>query len=137
MTSTSDRRGPLGSDIIPVIELWGLLLVPLQGDIGDFQMNNMAETVLHRIAARGDAMQNRLGHIVHLKIADIALQRHEQQPPQLDHWNNIAAQRPPAVACARHDSVTSASMRVPAKPVSMLNWCMSRLTPSRPRPRPV
>jgi rsbT antagonist protein RsbS len=45
--------GQRGSDTIPVIELWGHLLVPLQGDIDDLQMHNMAETVLHRIATRG------------------------------------------------------------------------------------
>lgn len=43
------RRG----DVIPVIELWGHLLVPLQGDIGDVQMQGMIDDVLSRIAMRG------------------------------------------------------------------------------------
>ena len=40
-------------DVIPVIELWGHLLVPLQGDIGDRQMQEMIDDVLRRIAKRG------------------------------------------------------------------------------------
>lgn len=40
-------------DQIPVIELWGHLLVPLQGDISDSQMQGVVETVLQRIAKQG------------------------------------------------------------------------------------
>lgn len=47
--SSQARRG----DVIPVIELWGHLLVPLQGDIGDLQMQGMIDDVLSRIATRG------------------------------------------------------------------------------------
>jgi rsbT antagonist protein RsbS len=41
------------SDAIPVIEIWGRLLVPLQGDIGDRQMQDMIDNVLQRIAKHG------------------------------------------------------------------------------------
>lgn len=41
------------SDAIPVIEIWGRLLVPLQGDIGDRQMQDMIDNVLRRIAKFG------------------------------------------------------------------------------------
>ena len=40
-------------DQIPVIELWGHLLVPLQGDVSDTQMQGVIDTVLHRIAKDG------------------------------------------------------------------------------------
>ena len=45
----SGRRG----SVIPVIEIWGHILVPLQGDIADWQMLSMSDDVLHRIATRG------------------------------------------------------------------------------------
>lgn len=38
---------------IPVIELWGRLVVPLQGDITDSQVDQLQETVLERIKGRG------------------------------------------------------------------------------------
>ena len=38
---------------IPVIELWGTLLVPLQGDIRDSQMEELRDRVLARIRDRG------------------------------------------------------------------------------------
>jgi rsbT antagonist protein RsbS len=38
---------------IPVIELWGRLVVPLQGDITDSQVDRLQETVLDRIKTRG------------------------------------------------------------------------------------
>lgn len=41
------------TDTIPVIDLWGHLLVPLQGDIGDQQMQDMIDSVLRRISTRG------------------------------------------------------------------------------------
>lgn len=47
--SGQGRRG----DAIPVIELWDRLLVPLQGDIGDRQMQEMIDNVLRRIASHG------------------------------------------------------------------------------------
>jgi rsbT antagonist protein RsbS len=40
------------SHAIPVISLWGQLLVPLQGDISDQQMVDLSTTVLLRIANR-------------------------------------------------------------------------------------
>ncbi|HET7543808.1 MAG TPA: STAS domain-containing protein [Polyangiaceae bacterium] len=40
------------SHSIPVISLWGQLLVPLQGDISDQQMVDLSTTVLLRIANR-------------------------------------------------------------------------------------
>ena len=40
-------------ETIPVIELWGNLLVPLQGDVSDTQMQEVVDTVLHRIAKHG------------------------------------------------------------------------------------
>lgn len=40
-------------DAIPVIEIWGNLLVPLQGDISDRQMQTMVDDVLRRIARHG------------------------------------------------------------------------------------
>jgi rsbT antagonist protein RsbS len=38
---------------IPVIELWGHLVVPLQGDITDTQVDELQGNVLERIKARG------------------------------------------------------------------------------------
>jgi rsbT antagonist protein RsbS len=38
---------------IPVIELWGRLVVPLQGDISDSQMDALQRTLLSRISERG------------------------------------------------------------------------------------
>ena len=37
---------------IPIIELWGHLLVPLQGDIPDSQADELQERLLHRIKDR-------------------------------------------------------------------------------------
>jgi rsbT antagonist protein RsbS len=42
-----------GTHTIPVIELWGQLLVPLQGELGDAQMDALQSAVLERIRARG------------------------------------------------------------------------------------
>jgi rsbT antagonist protein RsbS len=42
-----------GTHTIPVIELWGQLLVPLQGEIGDAQMDALQSNVLDRIRTRG------------------------------------------------------------------------------------
>jgi rsbT antagonist protein RsbS len=38
---------------IPVIELWGRLVVPLQGDLTDSQLERLRDTVLSRIRQRG------------------------------------------------------------------------------------
>lgn len=38
---------------IPVIELWGLLVLPLVGDISDSQMLRLVDSVLTRIQVRG------------------------------------------------------------------------------------
>ncbi len=38
-------------DEIPILNLWGRLVVPLQGDITDTQMEQLEERVLHRIRA--------------------------------------------------------------------------------------
>lgn len=43
-----DSRGS-----IPIIELWGRLLVPLQGDVSDSQMETLEQAVLERIRDRG------------------------------------------------------------------------------------
>jgi rsbT antagonist protein RsbS len=40
---------------IPVIKLWGILLVPLQGDISDQQMSALSNTVLDEIR-KGDTL---------------------------------------------------------------------------------
>ncbi|MBX3247715.1 MAG: STAS domain-containing protein [Myxococcales bacterium] len=37
---------------IPILELWGRLVVPLQGDITDTQMEALQERVLRRVRAR-------------------------------------------------------------------------------------
>ncbi len=51
---SADSPFPVRSGgVIPVIEIWGHLLVPLQGDIADWQMQSMSDDVLHRIATRG------------------------------------------------------------------------------------
>jgi rsbT antagonist protein RsbS len=42
-----------GTHVIPVIELWGQLLVPLQGELGDRQMDDLQTNVLERIRDRG------------------------------------------------------------------------------------
>ncbi len=47
------QNRPRPRETIPVIELWGNLLVPLQGDVSDTQMQEVVETVLHRIAKDG------------------------------------------------------------------------------------
>ena len=41
------------TNTIPVIELWGTLLVPLQGEIRDSQMEELGTRVLARIRDRG------------------------------------------------------------------------------------
>ncbi len=41
------------SHTIPVVELWGQLLVPLQGDIRDSQIDELKRTILERIRDRG------------------------------------------------------------------------------------
>jgi rsbT antagonist protein RsbS len=38
---------------IPVIELWGRLVVSLQGDVTDSQLERLRDVVLHRIRERG------------------------------------------------------------------------------------
>jgi rsbT antagonist protein RsbS len=38
---------------IPVIELWGRLVVPLQGDLTDSQMESLQTTLLERIREKG------------------------------------------------------------------------------------
>jgi rsbT antagonist protein RsbS len=53
MTEKAAVRAKAKRDTIPVIELWGHLLVPLQGDISDTQMQGVVDTVLHRIAKHG------------------------------------------------------------------------------------
>ena len=46
---SADSPFPVRSGgVIPVIEIWGHLLVPLQGDIADWQMQSMSDDVLHR-----------------------------------------------------------------------------------------
>lgn len=51
--STARRDSVKSRDQIPIIELWGHLLVPLQGDVSDTQMQTMIDNVLHRIAKHG------------------------------------------------------------------------------------
>src|SRR5262249_41143009 len=53
MSSASPKNLPKRRDQIPVIELWGHLLVPLQGDVSDSQMQGVVDAVLHRIAKHG------------------------------------------------------------------------------------
>lgn len=53
MSSAGRQSQVRRNDSIPVIELWGHLLVPLQGDVSDRQMQSVVDTVLHRIASRG------------------------------------------------------------------------------------
>src|SRR4051812_18631060 len=53
MLSANSSSKTRHRDVIPVIELWGHLLVPLQGDIGDRQMQDMIDDVLRRLASRG------------------------------------------------------------------------------------
>lgn len=53
MSSAAKAPPAKGRDAIPVIELWGHLLVPLQGDISDTQMHQVVDAVLHRIAKHG------------------------------------------------------------------------------------
>ena len=40
---------------IPVIELWGRLIVSLQGDVSDTQMDQLRADVLHRVRERAPA----------------------------------------------------------------------------------
>ncbi len=53
MSAKANDRSSPNRDTIPVIQLWGHLLVPLQGDISDTQMQEVVDTVLHRIAKHG------------------------------------------------------------------------------------
>jgi rsbT antagonist protein RsbS len=53
MIAKANVRSTPNRDTIPVIELWGHLLVPLQGDISDTQLQGVVDTVLHRIAKNG------------------------------------------------------------------------------------
>ena len=53
MSNEVNRNPTRIRDTIPVIELWGNLLVPLQGDVSDTQMQDVVDTVLHRIAKHG------------------------------------------------------------------------------------
>lgn len=53
MSAQANVRESPNRESIPVIHLWGLLLVPLQGDISDTQMQEVVDTVLHRIAKHG------------------------------------------------------------------------------------
>lgn len=53
MSSVSKAKPEKSRDQIPVIELWGHLLVPLQGDVSDSQMQGVVDAVLQRIAKRG------------------------------------------------------------------------------------
>lgn len=53
MTTPAKRTSARRNDEIPVIDLWGHLLVPLQGDISDSQMQGVVDNVLHRIAKIG------------------------------------------------------------------------------------
>src|SRR5215213_10802422 len=53
MKNETKNRAPRPRETIPVIELWGNLLVPLQGDVSDSQMQEVVDTVLHRIAKHG------------------------------------------------------------------------------------
>ena len=53
MNSSAKARPAKRQDSIPVIELWGHLLVPLQGDVSDSQMYEVVDNVLHRIAKHG------------------------------------------------------------------------------------
>jgi rsbT antagonist protein RsbS len=47
------RRQVDTSHAIPIIEVWGQLLVPLQGDIGDRQMADLSTRLLERIRDGG------------------------------------------------------------------------------------
>ena len=53
MNHESKRSAARLRETIPVIELWGNLLVPLQGDVSDTQMQEVVDTVLHRISKYG------------------------------------------------------------------------------------
>lgn len=53
MSAKANGRARPSRETIPVIELWGHLLVPLQGDISDTQMQDVVDTVLHRISKHG------------------------------------------------------------------------------------
>jgi rsbT antagonist protein RsbS len=53
MRAKENGRARVSRETIPVIELWGHLLVPLQGDISDTQMQEVVDTVLHRISKHG------------------------------------------------------------------------------------
>jgi rsbT antagonist protein RsbS len=47
------HQGGSAPSPIPIIALWGRLLVPLQGDVGDTQLQELEERLLSRIAQRG------------------------------------------------------------------------------------
>lgn len=51
--SRKENGTGMSGNPIPVIELWGHLLVPLQGDVSDTQLQDVIDTVLQRIARRG------------------------------------------------------------------------------------
>jgi rsbT antagonist protein RsbS len=53
MSNATKARPAKSRDAIPVIELWGHLLVPLQGDVSDTQMYEVVDAVLHRISRHG------------------------------------------------------------------------------------
>ncbi len=50
MTGLKGERMRAGESI-PILELWGRLIVPLQGDIGDSQMEELQSRVLQRVRA--------------------------------------------------------------------------------------
>ena len=43
----------MDTNSIPVIELWGRLVVSLQGDVGDTQMDALRDEILRRVRDRG------------------------------------------------------------------------------------
>jgi rsbT antagonist protein RsbS len=53
VSRTNDTRGERTTSVVPIIELWGQLLVPLQGEISDTQMDDLHTRILARIAERG------------------------------------------------------------------------------------
>jgi rsbT antagonist protein RsbS len=50
---TTRTRRPEEHDSIPIIHIWNRLLLPLQGDIGDHQMEHAVSEVLRRIREDG------------------------------------------------------------------------------------
>lgn len=53
MSRARERRVERTTSSVPIIELWGQLLVPLQGEISDTQMDELHARVLERIRDRG------------------------------------------------------------------------------------